>query len=529
MPNTSQNDLPAKLGTESFRLLFSAARSRFSVSALAILAVLAAGVCDMRIAAAAPDHPQSQTMQPVLPSFSALVERVAPAVVSIRVKANPAAMTTREDAEDEGAQSSEKDNRKDNPFEGTPLERFFDGPNAPGPQQRNSRRSAVPPPPVQGQGSGFFISADGYIVTNHHVVDGAIKVEIVSESGEILEAKIIGTDPGADLALLKVEGSTPFPFVPLGHSEAKPGDWVIAIGNPFGLGGTVTAGIVSARGRDIGLGAYDNFLQIDAPVNKGNSGGPAFNQAGEVIGVNTAIFSPSGGSAGIAFAIPAKTVENVVSQLKSKGRVTRSWLGVQVQAVTPELADSLGLKAAQGALVSVPTPGSPADAAGIRRGDVILRIGGEDIKDGRDLARKVASAAPGVPVKIAIERTGKREILEAKLTELGAEAKPELPPHDLSQQTEITSIGVNVVPAEDGKGGTAKGLAVLDVNPNGKGADAGLLQGDIILNANGADISKAADLEAALKSAAASGKKHALAFVQRGTTQVYLALPAGEG
>jgi serine protease Do len=487
------------------------------------------GVFDMHIAAAAPASPQTQLIQPVLPSFSALVERVAPAVVSIRVKANPAAMTTRDDDEDESSESSEKDNRKDNPFEGTPLERFFNGPKVPGSQQHNPRKSAAPLPPVQGQGSGFFISSDGYIVTNHHVVDGAIKTEVVSDTGEILEAKIIGTDPGSDLALLKVEGSKTFPFVPLGRSEVKPGDWVIAIGNPFGLGGTVTAGIVSARGRDIGLGAYDNFVQIDAPVNKGNSGGPAFNQAGEVIGVNTAIFSPSGGSAGIAFAIPAKTVESVVSQLKSKGQVTRAWLGVQVQPVTPELADSLGLKEAKGALVSVPTPGSPAETAGIRRGDVILQIGDEDVKDSRDFARKVASAAPGTAVKIAIERAGSRQILEVRLTELRAEAKPELPPHDLSQQTEIVSLGVNVVPVEDGKGSVPKGLAVLDINPNGKGADAGMVQGDIILNANGADILSPASLEAALKAASASGKKHALAFVQRGETQIYLALPAGEG
>src|SRR5208337_700738 len=220
--------------------------------------------------------------------------------------------------------------------------------------------------------------------------------------GEVLPAKIIGTDPGTDLALVKVDTGRPVPFVPLTHADVKPGDWAIALGNPFGLGGTVTAGIVSARGRDIGMGAYDNFVQIDAPVNKGNSGGPAFNQAGEVIGVNTAIFSPSGGSVGIAFSIPAKTVENVISQLKSKGHVRRAWLGVQVQAVTPELADSLGLKNAKGALVSVPTPGGPAEAAGIRRGDVIVNIADEDVKDSRDLARKIAAAAPGMPVTIAI-------------------------------------------------------------------------------------------------------------------------------
>ncbi len=527
MPNTSKNDLPAKLNTANFRLLISAACSRYSVSALAILAILGTSAIGTRVAAAASDHPQAQLIQPVLPSFSALVERVAPAVVSIRVKANPAAMTTRDD--DEDSESSEKDNPKDNPLPGAPMERFFSGPKAPGPHQNNPRRGAVPLPPVQGQGSGFFISSDGYIVTNNHVVDGAIKVEIVSETGEILQAKIIGTDPGTDLALLKVESSKPFPFVPLGRSEVKPGDWVIAIGNPFGLGGTVTAGIVSARGRDIGLGAYDNFVQIDAAVNKGNSGGPAFNQAGEVIGVNTAIFSPSGGSAGIAFAIPAKTVETVVSQLKSKGRVTRAWLGVQVQPVTPEIADSLGLKEAKGALVSVPAPGSPAAAAGIRRGDVIVKIADEDIKDSRDLARKVAAAAPEMPVKVAIERAGKRQILEVRLAELRDEAKPELPPHGLAQQTEIVSLGVNVVPGEDGKGGAPKGLAVLDINPNGKGADCGLLQGDIILSANGADILSPAGLEAALKSAHALGKNHALAFIQRGATQIYLALPAGEG
>jgi serine protease Do len=344
-----------------------------------------------------------------------------------------------------------------------------------------------------------------------------------------MRAKIVGTDPSTDLALLKAEGSKPFPFVPLGRSEVKPGDWVIAIGNPFGLGGTVTAGIVSARGRDIGMGAYDNFVQIDAAVNKGNSGGPAFNQSGEVIGVNTAIFSPSGGSAGIAFAIPAKTVDTVVSQLKAKGRVTRGWLGVQVQPVTPELADSLGLKEAKGALVSVPAPGSPAAAAGIERGDVILRIGSEEIKDSRDLARKVANFAPQTTVKIAIERGGKAQTLDVKLDELKEEAKPALPPFDKAQQTEIESLGVNVVPGEASPGGAPKGLAVLDINPNGTGADAGLVQGDVILNANGANIESPADLEAALRSATATGKKHALTLIRRGATQLYLALPAERG
>ncbi len=521
MPHTSNNGLPARSGIRKRPLLFCSGRSGYCISALVIGAFLGGSAFAPGIAAASPDQAQTQAIQPVLPSFSALVERVAPAVVSIRVKANPAAMTTRDDDED-SSESSEKGSRK----EGTPAERSLNGSDAAGPRQHKPGKEASQLAPIQGQGSGFFISSDGYIVTNHHVVDGAIKVEIVTESGEIMQARIVGTDPSTDLALLKVEGAAPFPYVPLGRTEVKPGDWVIAIGNPFGLGGTVTAGIVSARGRDIGMGAYDNFVQIDAPVNKGNSGGPAFNQAGEVIGVNTAIFSPSGGSAGIAFSIPAKTVENVISQLKSKGHVRRAWLGVQVQPVTPELADSLGLKNAKGALVSVPTPGGPAEAAGIRRGDVIVNIAGEDVKDSRDLARKIAAAAPGMPVTIAIESGGKRKVLEVELTELKEEAKPELPPHDLSQQTEIESLGVSVVPEPGNKGGAPKGLAVLDINPNGKGADAGLVQGDIIVNANGADISSPADLEAALKSALAAGRKHALAFVQRGSTQVYLALPA---
>lgn len=517
MPNTSLYNNTAKLTASSFR---SVTRIHPGVALLVLVGACASGA---QIAAAAPASPQSQQIQPALPSFSALVERVAPAVVSVRVKANPAAMTTREDDDEEGANSSEKDNRG-NPFEIDPLSR---GPQAPGQRPANPRKGPVPLPPIQGQGSGFFISADGYLVTNYHVVDGAMKVDAVTGSGEIMPAAIVGTDPSTDLALLKVEAAKPLPFVPLGRSQVKPGDWVIAIGNPFGLGGTVTAGIVSARGRDIGLGAYDNFVQIDAAINKGNSGGPAFNQAGEVIGVNTAIFSPSGGSAGIGFAIPATTVENVIHQLKSKGRVTRSWLGVQVQPVTPEIADSLGLKEAKGALVSVPLTGSPAEKAGIRRGDIILTIADEEVKDSRDLARKIAAAAPEKPVKIAIDRAGHQQVLEVRLTELKEEAKPALPPHDESQQTEIEGLGVIVVPGEAVKG-APKGLAVLNINPNGKGADAGLVQGDVILAANGADIQKPADLEAALKAAHASGKKHALAFVQRGPTQVYVALPAEE-
>jgi serine protease Do len=249
---------------------------------------------------------------------------------------------------------------EESPFpKGSPMEQFFkrfgmpDGiPNTPNTPRGRQFGAA--------QGSGFFISADGYAVTNNHVVEKASTVEVATDDGKTYTAKVIGTDPRTDLALIKVEEGGNFPFVKLTDTAPRIGDWVLAVGNPFGLGGTVTAGIVSARGRDIGAGPYDDFLQIDAPVNKGNSGGPTFNTEGSVIGVNTAIYSPSGGSVGIAFAIPAETVKTVVAQLKDKGQVTRGWIGVQIQPVTKEIADSLGLKKSEGALVAEPQKNSPA-------------------------------------------------------------------------------------------------------------------------------------------------------------------------
>src|SRR3954465_4038620 len=257
-----------------------------------------------------------------------------------------------------------------------------------------------------GQGSGFFISADGYAVTNNHVVDKAESVEVTTDDGKIHTAKVIGTDPRTDLALIKVEGGNDFPFVRLADQAPRIGDWVLAVGNPFGLGGTVTAGIVSARGRDIGAGPYDDFIQIDAPVNKGNSGGPTFDVDGNVIGVNTAIFSPSGGSVGIAFAIPAGTVKSVVAQLKDKGAVSRGWIGVQIQPVTTDIAESIGLNSAEGALVAEPQTNGPAAKAGIQAGDVITAVNGSAVKDARDLARQIGALAPGSAVNLKVWRKG---------------------------------------------------------------------------------------------------------------------------
>src|SRR5476651_1342816 len=285
--------------------------------------------------------------------FADIVEKVKPAVISVRVKL------------DGGSQTSGLGGEN---MENVPpgLREFFrrfgmpDGQNGPQGMPRGPRHNTI-----TGQGSGFFISGDGYAVTNNHVVEKAESVQVTTDDGKVHEAKVIGVDPRSDLALIKVEGGS-FPYVKLSDKSSRIGDWVIAVGNPFGLGGTVTAGIVSARGRDIGSGPYDDFIQIDAPVNKGNSGGPTFDVDGNVIGVNTAIFSPSGGSVGIAFAIPADTVKTVVAQLRDKGSVTRGWIGVQIQPLTPDLADSMGLKQTTGALVSEPQPDSPALKAGIQ-------------------------------------------------------------------------------------------------------------------------------------------------------------------
>lgn len=494
------------------RTLKPFALGRAGLAICVAAAVFALETYEHRNAAAMDDR--SRAVQ-TLPSFSNLVERVAPAVVSIRMKARPGTTVAAEDAEGQSADET-------NPFEGTPLERFFDSPGVHETRPKAGGKGATPLP-VQGQGSGFFISPDGYIVTNNHVVENAVKIDAVTADGEIYAARVIGADPGTDLALLKIDSDEVFPYVPLGRSNVKVGDWVIALGNPFGLEGTVTAGIVSARGRDIGMGAYDDFIQIDAPVNRGNSGGPTFNQAGEVIGVNTAIFSPTGGSVGIAFAIPVKTVETIVAQLKEKGRVTRGWLGVQVQAVTPELAEGLGLKQARGALISLAEPGSPADTAGLTRGDVIVKINEAEIRDSRDMARKVAATAPGTTAEITIVRGGVRQVVKAKLGELAEETKLKATPVSLKPQSEIASLGISVTPSEKLPNGET-GLTVLDIKPDGRAADAGLVAGDILIAANGAQLSSVSDIEKALSAARRAGKKYALAFVRRGSTEVFVAL-----
>jgi len=381
---------------------------------------------------------------------------------------------------------------------------------------------------LTGQGSGFFISPDGYIVTNDHVANQAVSLEIIMGDGKAYPAKIIGTDSRTDLALLKVDGRNDFPYVRFSQSEVHVGDWVVAMGNPFGLGGTVTAGIVSARGRNIGEEPYDDFLQIDAPVNRGNSGGPAFNQDGEVAGVNTAIYSPSGGSVGIAFAIPASTAEHVANELREHGHVMRGWLGVQLQSLTPDLANSLGLTSVHGALITEPEGGSPAERAGLEAGDVIEKINGEPVKDARDLVRKVAEIAPGTEVGLGIVRDGKQEAVSLKAGEIGdkgvkrARAMPKI-------QERVDELGLHVAPAQLLTGEDDTGLAVVSIDPGGKAQEAGLYPGDIIVKVGNTGVNREDDLRKALRAAKNEGRRYATALVRRGEKQRFVALPVTSG
>src|SRR5207253_1202545 len=397
------------------------------------------------------------------------------------------------------------------------VERFFRPfglPEGLSPEQpRTSPREHL----VTGQGSGFFISADGYAVTNNHVVDKASTVEVIADDGKTYTAKVIGTDPRTDIALVKVEGRGDFPYVQLAEKSPRIGDWVLAVGNPFGLGGTVTAGIVSARGRDIGAGPYDDFIQIDAPVNRGNSGGPTFDVDGNVIGVNTAIFSPSGGSVGIAFAIPAETVRTVVGQLKDKGAVIRGWIGVQIQPVTDDMADTLGLQKAEGALVAEPQAGSPAVKAGIKAGDVIVSVDGKTVKDARDLAKRIGAMAPGSSIKLEIVRDGKPQAFSLTLGELPKEQRQaRAAPEDREQSagTELPRLGLTLAPSGGVAGAGSDGVVVTSVDPDGPAASHGFKSGDVILEVAGKPVSNPADVRKALADARGDGKRAVLMRVK---------------
>jgi serine protease Do len=328
-----------------------------------------------------------------------------------------------------------------------------------------------------------------------------------------------------------VEGGSNFPFVPLAEKSPRIGDWVLAVGNPFGLGGTVTAGIVSARGRDIGAGPYDDFIQIDAPVNKGNSGGPTFDVDGNVIGVNTAIYSPSGGSVGIAFAIPSDTVKSVVSQLKDKGSVTRGWIGVQIQPVSADIADSLGLKKAEGALVAEPQSDGPAVKAGIQSGDVITSVNGTEVKDARDLAKKISSLPPGSNVKLGVVSKGAEKTVNVVLGELPREQRQAraTPGDSDSSGTEVPRLGLSLAPAGKVAGAGADGVVITQVDPDGPAATQGFRTGDVILDVAGRRVASPEEVRKAFADARSGGKRTILLRVKSGENTRFLAVPLGRG
>ncbi|MBO0754041.1 MAG: trypsin-like peptidase domain-containing protein, partial [Bradyrhizobiaceae bacterium] len=441
---------------------------------------MAAGVMVIAPAALVAQIPaaQAQTVPaaPTAPagpqSFAGVVRSVKPAVISVRVKMTE---TNPEDLSSPDNERNEREETRPPFFRRPPFDRFFRDFGAP-----NSPDGRVRPRLAMAQGSGFFISRDGYAVTNSHVVSDSNSVEVQTDDEKTYKARVVGTDPKTDVALLKVDGND-FPYVAFAQGIPEIGDWVIAVGNPYGLGGSVTAGIISARGRDIGSSPYDDFLQIDAPVNKGNSGGPAFNENGQVVGVTTAIFSPSGGSVGIGFAIPADTVKSVVNQLKSTGQVTRGWIGVQIQPVTEEIASSLGLRKAEGALVDEPQADGPAIRAGIKSGDVIQSVNGETVKDSRDLAKRIAGLAPGQTATIGLVQDGAEKTVTLQIAKMPDRTAAENRPNRENRGGGNPQLGLTLAPAASVNGQGTPGVIVTDVDPNGPAAERGVHAGDIIL------------------------------------------------
>lgn len=463
---------------------------------------------------------QIANARPAPDSFADLAEKLLPSVVNIS--------TSQMVAERQGP---------DFQFPpGSPFEDLFrdfmdrNGQGGQGGQAPQKRRATA-------LGSGFIISPDGYIVTNNHVIDGADEITVRLHDGDTLEAELIGRDPKTDVALLKVEPKEDLPFVKWGDSDsARIGDWAMAIGNPFGLGGTVTAGIISARNRDINQGPYDDFIQTDASINRGNSGGPLFNLEGDVIGINSAIYSPSGGSVGIGFAIPAGIAQSVVDQLKEYGRTRRGWLGVHIQTVTEDIADSVGLDTATGAMVAGVSDESPAKEAGIKQGDVILKFDGKDVESMRRLPRIVAETKIGKDVDVEIWRDGKKQTVQVELGELeeevvAASAEPsegqEAPE---IAEADIAELGMKVANVDDAlrqrynlAEGT-EGVIVTEVAGDSYAAEKGVRPGDIIIEVSHSSVSNVEDVTNAVKAALDDDKRTILMLIETSAGPRYFGL-----
>ena len=466
------------------------------------------------------------TAQPAAPrtpatpavSFADVIDSVSPAVVNIAVMKVETAPTSFQYG---GGQPGLGGSEQGLPFEF--FERFFDG-NGRGfdPRQQQERRS-------EGQGSGFLIDASGYIVTNNHVAGGADEITVTMQDGHKYEAKLVGNDPRTDLALIKIDG-TNLPYVAFGDSDkARVGDWVVAIGNPFGLGGTATAGIISARGRDIRLDEYNDndYLQLDAPINFGNSGGPVFNVSGQVVGVNTAIFSPNGGNVGIGFAIPANQAKEIIADLRDNGTVERGWLGVQIQDIDEDLAKSLHMNGTEGALVVEVVGDSPAAKGGLQPGDVVTRFNDRAIDKSRTLSRAVASTTPNSGAKVTVWRDGKSHNLTVEVGEAQKEAVASAGQGGATQGQ--AHLGLQLRPLGEGERGMlglpsdVNGVVVANVEPGSPAAEKGIRPGDVITRVNQKAVSSVGDAVAALNSAR-DANETALLLVRRGDAQRFVAL-----
>jgi serine protease Do len=486
---------------------------RTLLGAAAVLALAPGAALAQNSVSPTPVAPQGQALivaPGAIPSFADVIERVKGAVVSVRVRVG---------GEDEEARAGLPGLQP-----GDPLERFFrrfgeDG--APG-----ARRGRPRGPQAIAQGSGFIITADGYVVTNNHVVKNAQDVQVGLDDGRSLSAKVVGVDEKTDLALLKINEQGPYPFTEWADGAPRVGDWALAVGNPFGLGGTVTAGIVSARGRDIGAGPYDDFIQIDAPVNRGNSGGPTFDVHGRVVGVNTAIYSPSGGSVGIGFAIPSAVARDVIDALREHGHVARGYIGVQIQQITPQLAESLRLKNTKGALVADAQPDAPAAKAGLRAGDVIIAVNGAPVDNPRDLSRRIAAIGPGKNVRVTFLRDGREgsaDVTLAALPDQSASARAQPSDRQGDERDDRgpgRRLGLRLAPGQGG-------ALVAEVEPASPAARQGLREGDLIVEAAGRPVTRPADVAEALREARRGERRTVLLRVRTGESTRFVALPTG--
>lgn len=502
------------------------ARYRKTLLSMAVAAAVAAGAVgghaialpDGDSAPAVSQDPSLFTPGPA--SFSELVKAVKPAVVNISVAGRAS-----------GGQGVPHGGQEYRGFpEGSPFEDFFReyfgnrSPFGTEPQMRSRQGNA---PQFRAVGSGFIISADGYVVTNNHVIEHAEEIDVVLQDGSRYTATVQGRDSKTDLALLKVEADVELPYVLLGSSEAaEVGDWVLAVGNPFGLGGTVTAGIISARGRDIQAGPFDDFLQIDAPINRGNSGGPLFDASGRVIGINTAIYSPSGGSVGIGFAIPSEMAGNIIDQLKADGIVQRGWLGVEFQPVNEAVAASLGLDGAHGALVASVVEDGPAEKAGVQMGDVIISLGGERLEDPRDLPRLVANSPAGKRLEMEVLRNGKTRTLDVKIGR--SETEPSLASTD-GPSAEPARLGVQLsalTPDVRQRFGIQdkEGVLVTNVQRGSPASRAGIRPGQVITMVGQTSVDSPDDVAGEVEKAAEAGRPSVLLMVQQGSARRFVAV-----